>query len=1185
MAVTAAAEEVTEMDEFLMKVFKWDELGLSSFALESLEGIMRGASSDADDMANLEISLTRGIVLSDLHMHYAAFCQLLYATLLDPLLSYRKWVALSTRGKVSHILSRWRSSSSYDRHHRNEDRKKVDIVGVLSLCDLYSQFICPCLDRTSQSSTAMLKELWTSLGYTSAVGWNANDDDVWEDAFVDCICSFLSARDMTLLEAVVELAEASAPTISRAGRCIKEISTLVQLVVGACEAFDDTAHEALQLLWRLVLTTPEVSVAGMEALFSSLDTIQSALSACDILKTYMHTPPLSLLTAARRGSREEKRLILEYSNGYCYLSPSSTKLQQQSFRFHRHAMEIEEEEDMSLAKAMLIRMCVRLESGGDDTLAQVLADVIHLQASCALNSLCVESVGAIVLNAAICLCSPEYIGPIIDSLLLPDESLLDPPPVDDLAQSHSITTQLRDLGVSAKITEMLVANRCISYSTIYAMTTTKSAIGPLKFSTLQHPVWNQVMSILSALNSIPPLIRVHIFFWICEDLDVGRYYLDKLLTTEVVSSELSMAGAYFHLTGLLRELVVYSIPLQLKGMHPAEVVRATLQQLPGAYLNVDALDDLDNIPEEEEEEEKMYGQRKRVARLPAQRLIEISLRLQCVESENCFAEVLLAVVPFAVNLGDTKGSFNICISLLPRLPILSIDVAESVLSTCEVVVAMFDESDCDQLQRKRDLIVGMYSHCPVTYFVNPSNPLLSSEPRTMSADEALELVRSNLLRLFGVLLVDSNESSFLLSPLGPAAEIASSCVSVSLMSDIVGLARLIDDVSSVDTLLVKLAQDIQRKMASTHKQTASMMSANMMNPTPLNEKLVSQLVDMGFSRHGAIRSVTLSSSSSTARAVETAVAYAFEHVGDVNFNDPLTHSVSGALLSSQAGALCKISGLHACLDAIKQVHELLLGTSDQISLPPLAAELEDDRVRSQSVDDGSNIEIKEDVKDIEVIEVIESVASESSSKILDVADSEESILLVSVPSSLQLLQPPKSQFRDSAVTAALGRASSLARLQSALEEAEVYCAQLTLSGTTVPSLAEALLSYSQEDEGVIQAMAALLLGLAQHRSNSAFKHASVVLVALPTIVLASLLPVLALPTDSSKLPPFISSHRDPSLNILTEISWMVAAHRLRGSFLDKEGNSDRLLVTVDEVHQELILQPVKYINFPPSRHI
>ena len=419
------AGEALALSRQLALIEVWEEVGLASKALRLME---QELGPELRHAADERLSLVTALLCT-----YRSYCSLLYAGLLPPLFRFAEWVGRRASELVLAVLRQWANASSH------------------SLREVFSDFLRPCFSTRASEKHEMLLSFLSSKGYHVVEG----PEEHWEESFVSSVATVLSGGDLAKLEEVAVLAEASLPTQPRDQRCIGEVRLLVRLVTEACLAFDDL-DRGLPVMWRLVVTTPEAVIPGMETEFRALDGIQAALGAAEVLRAYLPLPPLSLLSRDHRRDRLlETELVRDLLRGLGHLPVDLSQLKRFGLAFVRESSSSETTRTLDLREALLVRMCGILagrDTVGASDIERLIGDIFELRRGL-LAELPGQWVGAVTFNAIIHHCPMELVYAIVDDLLRPNQA------VDEDPGRALMNPFLESLGVDAKVVECLLMNR------------------------------------------------------------------------------------------------------------------------------------------------------------------------------------------------------------------------------------------------------------------------------------------------------------------------------------------------------------------------------------------------------------------------------------------------------------------------------------------------------------------------------------------------------------------------------------------------------------------------------------------------------------------------------------------------------------------------------------------------------
>lgn len=419
------AREAQTLSRQLELIELWEEVGLASKALRIME---HECGPELRASAEDRLSL-----VTELHRLYRSYCRLLYAGLLPPLSTFAEWVGCDKGEQMAKVARQWAEASC-----------------ALSLIEVFAEFLRPIFTHHSSEKQEMLLSYLSSSGYRVT----PSTEESWEERFVSSLSLVLRKGYLSKFEEVASLAEASLPTLPREQRCIDDVGLLVRLVTEACLAFDDL-DRGLPAMWRLVVTTPEAVIPGMEADFRALDKIQAALAAAEVLRAYFPPPPLSILIVDHRRDRLlQAELTKSLVKGLGYLDVDLSELRRLGLSFLREPPHIEARTP-SLHQALVIKMCgsfAQTGTVGVGDIAQLATDLLELRRGL-LAGLPAQWVGAVAFNGILHHCPMELTYAITDDMLRPERA------DDDDSERSSLRPLFQSLGVDAELIECLLVNR------------------------------------------------------------------------------------------------------------------------------------------------------------------------------------------------------------------------------------------------------------------------------------------------------------------------------------------------------------------------------------------------------------------------------------------------------------------------------------------------------------------------------------------------------------------------------------------------------------------------------------------------------------------------------------------------------------------------------------------------------
>ena len=801
-----------------------------------------------------------------------------------------------------------------------------------------------------------------------------------EDAFERAVVAALgglvrdSKGSLALLQMILEVASASLPTMVRSLRCLRSPMRLASLVVNACTFFDNTyvselsatskseeSRQFLPIMWLLLETTP-TSLAAFDieglpkesgVISAQLDTIQDALSVCDVVQRYM-TPPAVFLLLGDQSEREGCRSVIISSSDSSYirlarrmymkdlltgcgflvagLSEISASEDKESTD-EKRAFPISSSSEVltnmvSMGQALILRMCFEFGKTQETSSSSPSFDVDESSNSWKkvahdVMSLCSYfkplSVPPLWGGHAFLQCLMHYEGVNAD-LKLVLKTIRD---TDNMASADSdesdqtLGSILSTLGVESAHIERLVLNRAVE-------------------------IFNSVSS--------------------CNSEDLRE--VDQLLALLPLQSPcLAMASAIrferalMELVSLLSTLQVDLLPLQLRLLSPADAAARLLEQRPEAYFELNSKGDYDELFNSSGYDQMgdSDSQDILVRRIllrdrppPGARLVRILLALHpeslgpgsasVSPSDSLHTakmEIYLELLFAAISVSDMEGAYCLCRTLLTAsaaaaaaaIPVthdsdndLNINhsttsssssslpacVLERIAESSLLVVGMLELATGDLHKTLRcDLLSLILASTPVGELerisplwkqLPPNSPSLSGDD-ALDADEInLSAARLALLDVIGKMLRNSDENGLFSSSTleSPGDVVANAGTDTSRLSDAVGHLLLVEDSDSVHALIEKLYADLDKKLSSTLIQEKQGQGTGFGREShKIDEALVGQVVSKGFSRNSAKRAVL----ATRGEGFREALCWAVEHSRDEDFEFPIAETVKGALLS------------------------------------------------------------------------------------------------------------------------------------------------------------------------------------------------------------------------------------------------------------------------------------------------
>jgi hypothetical protein len=794
-------------------------------------------------------------------------------------------------------------------------------------------------------------------------------EDSFERAVVAALGGLVrdSKGSLPLLQMILEVASASLPTMTRSLRCLRSPMRLASLVVNTCTFFDNTyvsslsaakkseeSRQFLPIMWLLLETTPAslaaFDVEGMPkesgVISAQLDTIQDALSVCDLVQCYM-TPPAVFLLLGDKSEREGCRNVVISSSessyirlarrtymkdlltGCGFLVPGLSEISssedkentEEKFAFPVSSSSEVLTNMVSMGQALILRMCFefgkaqegsspsRTFDGDESSMSwkKVAHDVMSL---CSYFK--PLSVPPLWGGHAFLQCLLHYEGVNADlKLVLKTIRDTDKIASDDSDESDlTLGSILGSLGVECSHIERLVLNRAVE-------------------------IFNSVSSCNSGdLREVDQLLAL----------------LPLQSPCPFMAAAVRLERALMELVGLLSALQVDLLPLQLRLLSPADAAARLLEQRPQAYFELNSKGDYDELfssDYDQTEDTQDILVRRTLLRdkpPPGARLVRILLALHpdslgpgsvSVSSTDSLhtakMEIYLELLFAAVSMSDMEGAYCLCRTLLIASAAAAAGdsdsdsekygntssslppaVLERISESSLLVVGMLEVAT-DELHKalRSDLLSLILASTPVGELERisslwrqlPSIRSSSSPSFSPSADDALDADEINLsaarlalLDVIGKMLRNSDEHGLFSSNTleSPANVVACAGTDTSRLSDAVGHLLLVGDSDSVHALLEKLYSDLDKKLSSTLFQEKQGQGSGFGRESyKIDEALVSKVVSKGFSRNSAKRAVL----ATRGEGFKEALSWAVEHSRDEDFEFPIAETVKGALLT------------------------------------------------------------------------------------------------------------------------------------------------------------------------------------------------------------------------------------------------------------------------------------------------
>jgi hypothetical protein len=819
-------------------------------------------------------------------------------------------------------------------------------------------------------------------------------EDSFERAIVAALGGLVrdSKGSMPLLQMILEVASASLPTLNRSLRCLRSPMRLASLVVNTCTFFDNTyvsslsaankneeSRQFLPIMWLLLETTPTYlaafDVEGMPkesgVISAQLDTIQDALSVCDLVQRYM-TPPAVFLLLGDQSEREGCRSVVISSSDSSYirlarrtymkdlltgcgflvagLSEVVSSEDKESTE-EKRAFPVSSSSEVltnmvSMGQALILRMCFEFGKAQEGSSPSRSFDGDE-------SSMSWKKVAHDVMS----LCS--YFKPLSVPPLWAGHAFL-----QCLLHYEGVNADLKLVLKTIRDTEKIASD-----DSDESDQTLGSILGTLgvECTHIERLVLNRAVEIFNSVSS-------------CNSDDLRE--VDQLLALlplqspcPVMASAVRFERALMELVSLLSTLQVDLLPLQLRLLSPADAAARLLEQRPQAYFELNSKGDYDELFSSDFDQNLTGDTQDILVRRtllrdrppPGARLVRILLALHpdslgpgstSVSSTDSLhtskMEIYLELLFAAISMSDMEGAYCLCRTLLTASAAaaasdsekygntsssLPLAVLERISESSLLVVGMLEVAT-DELHKalRSDLLSLILASTPVGELERISSlwrqlpPIQSSSSPSFSpsADDALDADEINLsaarlalLDVIGKMLRNKDEHGLFSSSTleSPANVVASAGTDTSRLSDAVGHLLLVEDSDSVHALLEKLYSDLDKKLSSTLFQEKQGQGSGFGREShKIDEALVSKVVSKGFSRNSAKRAVL----ATRGEGFKEALSWAVEHSRDEDFEFPIAETVKGALLSWRDESLVSFNpdSMKGALTVLADVSEM-----------------------------------------------------------------------------------------------------------------------------------------------------------------------------------------------------------------------------------------------------------------------
>ena len=722
----------------------------------------------------------------------------------------------------------------------------------------------------------------------------------WCDWLVDAVSLSVVPGDISSLHRAVDVANASNPTLPLDSRLLLLWSdlSLVQLVVRACLAYDDI-QSGRDLMWHLVectpvrakvsITTDGSSYVGLDSWYRKLDAIELALTASEVLKSYVHSPPLSSLTKSddltdTRTMKYKERLLqscellmgrleLLYGLGTCAAS------------------------SLTLSQALILKICsafIRKDRSDPRVWEQLLTDVLELdsveffRSTTSMEGRSIMSwIGVLILHCFVHSCSEsmdcKYYVVAIQDVLNSDPQHEIPEPLS--------STLIGEFHVSSDLCQRVILNEC-----------------------------------RCAFNSMDGILSGRSEFERCS-------YLLSLIPSSSSSSGVMMmmdADSEVHsekcvlkVAGLVHHVGLDIQPLDIRSRlseSPEKFISTLLTEQPFAYytlldeqydLSIDIISQSSpdsqscGAPSSNSTDSNSASRCDRLSSAVdlAMLLIDASNRRYSeIERSAQMVKIFVHLTRTAMTVGDLGGAASYCGLVLREQSYSTLDIAQqqAVVDLVSVVMRSLQETKAAELSLDRldsELRMLMMKNSNAEVLMG----LLSPSPTavlTVDACDSFQQGKSLLYRIVALMLHGEDSGPTDLSAISGDSSINDllHLSAIPLLKQELVCAFIVQkDYSAIAALLDSIVRDLRKKLSQVASQvTISGSDSDCSLRLRLDEGMVDKLVGKGFSRNGAKRSII----STRGVSLEAALSWAIEHSLDRDFENPIAQSVKGALLSN-----------------------------------------------------------------------------------------------------------------------------------------------------------------------------------------------------------------------------------------------------------------------------------------------
>jgi len=712
----------------------------------------------------------------------------------------------------------------------------------------------------------------------------------WSDWLVDAVSLSVIPGDIGSLQRAADVTNASNPTLPLESRLLLLGSdlSLVEVVVRACLAYDDI-QSGRDVMWHLVECTPvrskvpiasDVSAGGLVgSWYRKLDAIELALTASEVLKSYVHSPPLSILTKSdelqdTQTTRYKEQLLQDcelligrleqyYGQGTCTAS------------------------SLMLSQALLLKICsvfIRKDRSDPRVWQQLLTDVLELDSVEFFRSPITEAhstmswIGALILHCFVHCCS-ESISMDCKYYTAAVQDVLRENPEHEKLGPLSIYL-INHFNVTPDLCQRVILNEC-----------------------------------RCTFNSLEGFLSNRSEFERCD------YLLSLIAPVMDVDSEMFSERCVHCVAGLMRHIALDMKPSSLRSKlseSPETFIFTLLMEQPFAYYTLlDVQYDLSHDSGPSSPDSQSCGAssesitpkstvRDRLSSAVdfATLLIHASnQRYSEIERSAELMKIIIHLTKTAMAVGDLEGAVDYCIYILrgQSYPTLDMVQQQAVADLVSVVVRFLQDTKVDELSfdpkakiSELQLLLMKNSNAELlTSLLTPPAVPTSNPCDSFQQGKAL-LYRIVALMLHGGESYTTDDAA--ISGDSSIRDLLRLSAIPLLKQELMCTFIIQEEYSAIAELFDSIVRDMRKKLSKV--ESLSISDSSLDSSVRLDESMVGKLVGKGFSRNGAKRSIL----STGGVSLEAALAWAIEHSLDRDFENPIAQSVKGALLSNESGS-------------------------------------------------------------------------------------------------------------------------------------------------------------------------------------------------------------------------------------------------------------------------------------------